>query len=472
MRASLRLKTWFFIVLFTLTSMVSLVFLTNYLYESFYLTHQTEQLEGRGNNLAQVYYQAETPEQLDYFYDLAEFMARCAVANIQITDMGEFNSRIPRSVPLQEDEFALTDFENEQLTAGETIRFTREGYEKDHLIIMLPLMEEGDAGPQGIITISTAVNAAFSPFESLRGILFLSMGVAFVVIVFVLHKMTNYVIDPIRRMIAASKSWGEGDFSQKVDVKTTDEIGQLADAFNQMTYSLDEADKKKQEFLGNVSHELRTPLSYLKGYSEVLLEKHRKGEALDEKHIEKIQAEGNRMEKLIHDLLDLARLEGDTYPMDKMPMPLAQLVEDVCERMNLIAEKDDVTVNLELDYGIIIEGDESRLEQVISNLIENAIRYGKQGKQIDVSLEQADGKAVLRVRDYGAGMPPETLTRLTERFYRVDRTRSKQLGGTGLGLTIVNEIVKKHDGQLSFESVEGEGATAIVQIPCFDDEMN
>lgn len=472
MKSSLRIKTWIFIVLFTLISMVSIVFLTNYLYESFYLTHQTEQLEGRGDNLAQVYYQAETPEQLDYFYDLAAFMARCAVADIHIADKEEFNDRIPREVPLQEDEYALSQMEQEQLMRGETIRFTREGYDKDHLIIMLPLMEEGDTAPEGIITISTAVNAAFSPFESLRGILFVSMGLAFVVIVFVLHKTTNYVIDPIRRMIAASKSWGEGDFSKKVDVKTADEIGQLADAFNQMTDSLDEADRKKQEFLGNVSHELRTPLSYLKGYSEVLLEKHRKGEKLDEKHIEKIQDEGNRMEKLIHDLLDLARLEGDTYPMDKVPMPLAQLVEDVCERMNLIALKDDVTVNQELDYGIIIEGDESRLEQVVSNLIENAIRYGKQGKRIDVSLELEHSNAVLRVKDFGEGMPPETLDRLTERFYRVDRSRSKQLGGTGLGLTIVNEIVKKHGGKLSFESVEGEGTTAVVRIPCFEDDMN
>lgn len=473
MKISLRAKTWTFIILFTATSLISIVFLTNYLYESFYLSNQGDQLEGRGNNLAQVYYQSETEDQMDYFYDLAAFMSRCAVANITINELDEdgFDGFIPRSIPLEEDEFSLEDSELAALTAGETLRFTREGTEKDHLIITLPLMDTEDQEMEGIITISTPVNAAFSPFENLRGILFISMGLAFVVIVFVLNKVTSYVIDPIRYMITASKKWGQGDFSEKVHVSTNDEIGQLANAFNQMTDSLDAADKQKQEFLGNVSHELRTPLSYLKGYSEVLLEKHRKGEELDERHIEKIQAEGNRMEKLIHDLLDLARLEGDTYPMQKAPIPFAQLIEDVSERMALIAEQDNVTVKTSLDYGIIVEGDESRLEQVISNLIENAIRYGKQGQRIDVSLEQSDNSGVLKVRDYGQGMPEETLNRLTERFFRVDRSRSKALGGTGLGLTIVNEIIKKHNGTLSFESELGKGATAIVTIPCFDDEI-
>ncbi|AOM82397.1 sensor histidine kinase [Salisediminibacterium beveridgei] len=473
MKISLRLKTWVFIILFTATSLISVVFLTNYLYESFYLTNQGDQLEGRGNNLAEVYYQAETEAQFEYFYDLAEFMSRCAVASIAINEIEEdgFNGRISRSIPLEEDEYALTDDELTTLTAGGTLRFTREGIDKDHLIITMPLMDSAEEDMEAIITISTPVDAAFSPFDSLRGILFVAMGLAFVVIVFVLNKVTSYVIDPIRHMITASKKWGQGDFSEKVQVATNDEIGQLAEAFNQMTDSLDAADKQKQEFLGNVSHELRTPLSYLKGYSEVLLEKHRNGEELDERHIEKIQAEGNRMEKLIHDLLDLARLEGDTYPVEKTPIPLAQLVEDVCERMDLIAKHDEMAVNTSLDYGIIIEGDESRLEQVVSNLIENAIRYGKDGGIVDVSLEQSGSSALLKVRDYGQGMPKETLNRLTERFYRVERSRSKSLGGTGLGLTIVNEIVKKHEGVLTFESEPGEGTTAVVTIPCFEDDF-
>ncbi|GEL09240.1 sensor histidine kinase [Salisediminibacterium halotolerans] len=462
----LKHKTWIFIILFSFVTITGIVSLTNYLYESFYVDNQIEQLKGRGDNLAAVYHQAETEEEKARFHELADFMSQCAVADIELDSAENIaNGDWPEDIPILTDEPGLSTSEAAELQNGQTVVSQRTGEEDDHLLITLPLIDE--EGLDNVIVISTPVTAAFAPFESLQGVLFLIGAGAFLLIVFILNKVVNYMVHPIERMIEASKTWAQGDFTQKVDVNSSDEIGDLAAAFNTMSQSLAEEDQKKQEFLGNVSHELRTPLSYLKGYSEVLLEAAENNQPVDTAQLHKIKMESERMERLVNDLLDLARLEGDLYPMSSAPIPFAQLIDDVVDRMRVLAEKQGIEIDTDLSPDIIINGDEQRLEQVITNLLQNAVNYGKEGKRITVRLYPRHDKAVFEVADQGEGIPKDVLNRLTERFYRMDKSRSKQSGGTGLGLSIVNEIIKKHHGEMSFESELGKGTTAKVELPLF-----
>jgi signal transduction histidine kinase len=468
MKWSLKQKTWIFIILFTTITIFTIVILTNYLYEQFYIENQVEQLKARGDSLEEVYYEEEENDK-EEFHRFIVFMSRCAAAQIVYDDSDEvINGSIPRTIPLLDEESRLTEEEMIKFKEDETLILTRSGSEEDYLIIMNPLLNEDDLIESAII-ISTPVTAAFAPFQSLRAILFVGLAIAFLVIVFVLNKVANYVINPIEKMIYASKFMSKGDFTKKIEVENKDEIGDLAASFNYMSTSLAEADLKKQEFLGNVSHELRTPLSYLKGYSEVLIEQKQKGEPLDTKYIEKIHSEGSRMESLVHDLLDLARLEGDKYPMTLAPIPFAQLVEDVVERMTLESKKRGMDIRMDLNNDAIINGDEKRMEQVVINLVENAIRYAQNGKYVDLIMDIKETNAILQVIDYGEGIPKEALEKLTERFYRVDRSRSRSSGGTGLGLTIVKEIVKKHNGSLTFESKLGKGMIVSVILPLFEE---
>lgn len=464
----LKQKTWIFILFFSFITITGLVSLTNYLYESFYVDNQIEQLKGRGDNLASVYAEAETEQEKERFLEMKDFMSQCAVAGIEY-DSAEtiMEGNWPESIPVRRDDQALTADEKQELQNGETVVATREGEEDDHLLITLPLDDDGAL--ENVLVISTPITAAFAPFQSLQGILFLIGGAAFVLIVLVLNKVVNYIVRPIEQMIESSKTWAKGDFSQKIKVKSSDEIGDLAAAFNTMSQSLEDEDQKKQEFLGNVSHELRTPLSYIKGYSEVLLETAEKDQPIDASHLQKIKTESERMENLVNDLLDLARLEGDLYPMSLAPIPLGQLVEDAAGRMELLAEKEGIKIKTDLSPDVIVNGDEQRLEQVVTNLLQNAVNYGKKGSQISVRLFAYHEKAVLEVEDQGEGVAKEAVKRLTERFYRFDKSRSKQSGGTGLGLSIVYEIVKKHAGEIVFDSELEKGTTVKVYLPLFDD---
>ncbi|SER82799.1 sensor histidine kinase [Salipaludibacillus aurantiacus] len=463
---SLKKKTWIFIIAFTSVTMFSIIMLTDYLYEQYYMENQIAQLSARGDVLAEVYYEQDDEEK-EEFHQLISFMSRCAAAHIQYDDSENLlNGQLPLNIPLNETERQLTDEEMVNLSENNPLISTKAGHNEDYLVILNPLLDDHET-LLGAVIISTPVTATFAPFQSVQGLIFAVLALAFTLIVFILKKVADYVINPVEKITAISKDVARGDFSRKIEVSNKDEIGDLAASFNYMSTSLAEADQKKQEFLGNVSHELRTPLSYLKGYSEVLLDQQGKGEPLNTKYIEKIQAEGNRMESLIHDLLDLARLEGDSYPMSLAPIPFAQLIEEAVERLDLLCRGQELEIRTDLDYSAIINGDEKRIEQVLVNLIENAVRYGKEGNYIDVLMETEGDEAVLKVIDYGEGIPADALKQLTERFYRIDKSRSRASGGTGLGLTIVKEIIKKHNGSLAFESEPGKGMTVTVKLPLF-----
>jgi signal transduction histidine kinase len=192
-----------------------------------------------------------------------------------------------------------------------------------------------------------------------------------------------------------------------------------------------------------------------------------------ERYLHLIHREAGRMERLVHDLLDLAQLEGSSYPLRTTLLPLGQLVEDTLEKFKpFIAEKGAV-LTVDINPDAIIWGDEDRLEQVVHNLCDNALRHlpEKEGVlHVCLHIDQSADQCVLAVTDNGCGIPPEEVSRLGERFYRVDKARTRKHGGSGLGLSIVKQIVHLHKGTFTIESKENEGTTAIVRLPLYEDE--
>lgn len=178
-----------------------------------------------------------------------------------------------------------------------------------------------------------------------------------------------------------------------------------------------------------------------------------------------IQDEATRLSRLVHDLLDLAQLEGDSYPLTMEPIVFAQLIHDVLDQMAFIADKKSITFKRTLEEDCIVYGDSDRLQQVIRNLLDNAIHYTPSGKSISIELQVHQGVAELKVTDEGSGIPKEDLPHVSERFYRVNKARTRKDGGSGLGLAIVYQIIKKHHGTFDIQSEPGFGTTAIIQLP-------
>ena len=221
----------------------------------------------------------------------------------------------------------------------------------------------------------------------------------------------------------------------------------------------------RSDFIANVSHELKTPLTSIKGFIETLLEG-----ALDDKENSRtfltiIQEHAQRLNDLVNDLLSLAHLESKEITLEKKDVALRQLIERVTLGFKSQLRKKGIEVKDELPAGLMVKADMNRIEQVFTNLIDNAIKFNKEKGSVRIYSQDIDGRIKIVVEDSGAGIPEKDMSRIFERFYRVDKARSRELGGTGLGLSIVKHIVELHGGSVGAESAEGVGSKFWIALP-------
>jgi two-component system phosphate regulon sensor histidine kinase PhoR len=230
-------------------------------------------------------------------------------------------------------------------------------------------------------------------------------------------------------------------------------------------------EEMRADFVANASHELRTPLAALSGFIETLQGSARDDPKAREKFLAIMQKQAWRMARLIDDLLSLSRIELNAHRRPDSAVDLVPIVQQVVDGLQTLARDREVAVNVETSGSLWVQGDRDELVRVLENLVENALKYGAAGKRVDVTAALApastDGhvEAQVKVRDYGPGIAPEHLPRLTERFYRVDVRESRTQGGTGLGLALVKHILARHRGRLTIESTAGAGAAFTMLVP-------
>jgi two-component system, OmpR family, phosphate regulon sensor histidine kinase PhoR len=229
-------------------------------------------------------------------------------------------------------------------------------------------------------------------------------------------------------------------------------------------------EEMRADFVANASHELRTPLAALLGFIETLQGSAREDSKARERFLAIMQEQARRMARLIDDLLSLSRIELNAHRRPDTPVDLVPIVRQVVDGLETLARDRGVTVNIEAADALTVLGDHDELVRIFENLVENALKYGAAGKRVDIKLglgtsADGDAEAFVSVRDYGPGISPEHLPRLTERFYRVDVTESRAQGGTGLGLALVKHILNRHRGRLTIDSAPGAGATFTIHLP-------
>ena len=240
-------------------------------------------------------------------------------------------------------------------------------------------------------------------------------------------------------------------------------------AFHDLT-PLRRVEEMRADFVANASHELRTPLAALSGFIDTLRGSARDDAAARERFLAIMQAQADRMARLIDDLLSLSRIELNAHLPDKA-VDLAAIVRQVADALQTLARDREVEVKtIGISDRLVVLGDRDELIRVFENLVENALKYAASGKRVEIVLSLGDGpdsksEARVAVRDHGPGIAPEHLPRLTERFYRVDVSESRAQGGTGLGLALVKHILNRHGGRLTIDSVPGQGATFTVHLP-------
>ncbi len=303
---------------------------------------------------------------------------------------------------------------------------------------------------------------------SLTNIIFFAQLVSWFMAFIISSLLTRQITNPIKKMRNAAKSIAAGNFNERIPITSNDEIGQLAESFNQMTRSLSELEIMRSSFVSDVSHELRTPMTIISGFVEGIVD----GtipESEHGKYLNIVLSETKRLSRLVTELLEASRLEQGKVVLNKESIDMNRMVtESIITYEQRLTEK-NIDVNLDLDGSECCAfADRDSIKRVLINLIDNAIKFTPEGGRIRIRTEHAARKVRVTVENTGAGISPEDLNHIWERFYKTDKSRGMDKKGVGLGLHIVKTIIMQHGGEINAESVEGEYARFIFTL----DECN
>jgi signal transduction histidine kinase len=286
-----------------------------------------------------------------------------------------------------------------------------------------------------------------------------AIGIAIILTYF----LSRRILSPVRALTSAARQFGKGDFTRRVIYEGKGEIGELAHSFNSMAENLEKNEQLRRNMVADVAHELRTPISNLKGYLEAISDGIVKP---DEATIHSLNEEASSLSHLVTDLQELTLADAGTLKIIVQPEDISHLVKETVIAIQAKAVNKELSVAASLPDNLpIVDIDAHRIKQVLNNLLDNAIAHTGKGGKINVTSRQQGDKLYISVIDTGEGIPPKDLPMIFERFYRVDKSRTRATGGSGLGLTIAKRLVEAHGGTIEVTSQLGKGSTFTFSVP-------
>ncbi len=290
-------------------------------------------------------------------------------------------------------------------------------------------------------------NDLFTNFRlAFTEVLLWAAGLATVGAVIVSIFVSRRVVTPVRQRMQASQHIAAGHYRERVPETSSDELGQLAQSFNRMASALEQTETMRSELIGNVAHELRTPLTNIKGYMEGLID----GVVLPEPETyQLVYREADRLQRLVSDLQELSRVEAGAFELHLTQVSVVGLIEQTAVRLRPQFEEKGVTLQIDVNSQLPpVQVDEDRAGQILLNLVGNALQYTPAGGVVTISAKSHNREIQISIQDSGIGISSEHLPHLFDRFYRVDKSRSRAGGGSGIGLTIARHLVEAHGGQI------------------------
>jgi two-component system OmpR family sensor kinase len=318
--------------------------------------------------------------------------------------------------------------------------------------------------------ILAAIPRPVVPFLTILGdeLVFPILGAAIVALIislFVAFWLARWIGAPLQQLVTFSRKMPALDATM-ITPRGPHEVQELANAFNEMNQRVQTSQKSQREFVANVSHELKTPLTSVQGFAQAILDGTVASPEAQKQAAQVIYDESSRMNRMVLDLLDLARLDAGTIDLHRRPVDLSALLGSIAEKFSPQARSANVSIHVELGYLPVITGDGDRLAQVFTNLVDNALKFTPAGGVVNLRALQNSAGIQVDVVDSGAGISAEALPHLFDRFYQVDPSRTGgKHHGAGLGLAIVKEIVSIHGGKISVRSEPGSGSTFTITLP-------
>lgn len=344
-------------------------------------------------------------------------------------------------------------------------------YDPEHGYIEMttPIMDttanSGEEVVSGVMLTSISNGSIVAMMEMLnRRVMIIETLLALAIVVLAIV-LAVVMTRPFNRITQAIMDVNSGYSDESISVTDYAETVHIVDAFNQLLARMRALDQSRQEFVANVSHELKTPMTSIKVLADSLLVEQEVPAQLYREFMEDIVSEIDRENRIITDLLALVKMDKKVQDLNITSLNINDLVELILKRLRPIARKKDVELVFESMRPVVAEVDEVKMTLIMTNLVENSIKYNKEHGWVKVELDADHQFFTFKVSDSGIGIPEDALAHICERFYRVDKSHSREIGGTGLGLAITKSAVLLHRGTLTINSVEGEGSSFVVKIP-------
>lgn len=435
-------------------------FFIHYLYSELYLTSIEESIVYQGKRTASHYHYGELSDEIIdkiQWYNIVSEYEIIVVDNLE-----DLTSYFPYKINY---ETLVDPSDLAELDKGAYV--LKEGFVKELnseiLGAIFPI--KGEDGLNGFIYIYVPLAAVQDVFRGSIPILLIVGSLFFFILFLVVNRAWRSLFKPLQDLQRLSFEVSKGNYSNRIQSERDDEVGQLTKAFNLMSLSLEQQEERKKEFTSNIVHELRTPLTYISGYTHVLKDKIYSSPEEAQSYLTTIEKETDRLTKLITDLVELNHLQEDLYTLDIQPIAIAQLFLDTVGLFAIhIAEK-ELILKLTIEEELILTGDPKRIQQIFYNTIDNAVKYSAVNGTLAIELTKKDNSLQFRVTNDGILIDDEDLERIGDRFFRTDKARNRTTGGTGLGLTIVKEIIRLHNGTFEMTSDASTGTSVTIQLP-------
>ena len=347
---------------------------------------------------------------------------------------------------------------------GETVDY-RHGGRFIELTVPITTGGEEDQTIIGVILVTASTDTQTANLETLRQSMETWLAAIGICILALAILLSNWLVKPLRHMNQSIGGLVEGALADDLDIHDCTETEKISDTFNLMLAKLRRIEESRQEFVSNVSHELKTPLASMKVLADSLLVQEGAPVELYQEFMKDIAEEIDRENTIISDLLTLVKMDRKAAEVNVAVTDINEFLEQILKRLRPIAEKEKVEVVFESNRSVSAEIDATKLSLAFTNLVENAIKYNKENGWVRVTLDADHKYFYVKVSDSGIGIPQESLDNIFERFYRCDKSHSREIGGTGLGLAITKNAVVAHGGAIKVQSVVGEGTTFTVRIP-------
>ena len=323
----------------------------------------------------------------------------------------------------------------------------------------------GSGGMSGVLVFITLAQDMYESLMAIQTKVVLWLIVVAAAVLLLSLFVSRLFTRPISVLSTGMSQMTKGDFSGRVQIRGKSEFAQLARTFNMMCDRLESLDKSRSQFVSNASHELKTPLSTMKILIETLVYQEPMDEGMCREFLGDINKEIDRLNLVINDLLTLVSMDSGEARVNMKNASLTDMLNETMRRLQPLARERGIEMSGAIAQGVTVNCDSMKLTQVFYNLMDNAIKYTSRGGSVKIELVKKDKMAIVKVADTGIGIPKEDQLHIFDRFYRVDKARSRETGGTGLGLSIVKQVVLMHGGDISVASEEEKGSVFTVELP-------